>query len=82
MVLRYLPLLLMMALGLSACAPAALWDKPGATKQDFAKDSYECERDMRQGSNYGTGFIGGLTGNTAEDFQERCMIARGYQRVR
>ena len=60
-------------LALTACASS--WSKPGATQADYNKDSYECERDMRQSGGYGTGLAGALS---AQGFAERCMIARGY----
>jgi hypothetical protein len=47
------------ALCLSGCAQV-IWDKAGATQQDFAKDTYECERDMRQGGYYGNGIVGAI----------------------
>jgi hypothetical protein len=59
---------------LSGCAQT-IWDKAGATQQDFARDSYECERDMRQGGHYGGGLLGAMN---AQDFQGRCMVARGW----
>jgi hypothetical protein len=52
---------------LTGCAQV-IWDKAGATQQDFAKDTYECERDMRQGGYYGNGIVGALN---AQDFQGR-----------
>jgi hypothetical protein len=61
-------------MGLAACAQT-IWDKPGATMQDFAMDSYECERDARQGGYYGTGLVGALN---FQAFEERCMAARGW----
>src|SRR5437899_9366442 len=62
---------------LSACASTS-WSKPGATQAEYNKDSYECERDMRQSGGYGTGLAGALN---AQGFAERCMIARGYTKV-
>lgn len=52
------------------------WVKPGATQQDYATDSYNCERDMRQGSYYGTGIVGAIN---ADEFEGRCMIAHGWR---
>jgi hypothetical protein len=54
-----------------------VWERPGATQQDFARDSYECERDMRQSGHFGTGIVGELN---AQAFQERCMVARGWSK--
>jgi hypothetical protein len=62
---------------LSACA-ATSWSKPGTTQAEYNKDSYECERDMRQSGGYGTGLAGALN---AQGFEDRCMIARGYTKV-
>ena len=45
----------------------------------FNRDSYECERDMRQSGYYGTGIVGAIN---AQEFGERCMIARGYYKAR
>ena len=59
---------------LSGCAPT-IWDKPGATQADFARDSYDCEKDMRQSGYYGGGLVGALN---AEEFSDRCMVAHGY----
>lgn len=65
---------LALGVSLAGCAQV-VWDKPGATQQDFAKDSYECERDMRQGGYYGGGIIGAIN---AQEFEGRCMNARGW----
>jgi len=49
------------------------WVHP-LTMENFSRDSYECERDMRQSMYFGTGF-------SARAFQDRCMEARGYYEV-
>ena len=50
-----------------------VWDKPGATQQDYAKDSYDCERDVRMS--------GGVPGSLgAESFAEHCMEAHGWSK--
>lgn len=55
---------------LSACSPT--FAKPGATEQDWTKDSYECERDLRSAMpNGGAPWI-------RADFYERCLAARGW----
>jgi hypothetical protein len=36
----------LLILSLSACATPT-WNKSGASTKDFARDSYECERDAR-----------------------------------
>jgi hypothetical protein len=59
---------------LSGCAPA-LWDKPGATQQDFAADRYGCERDARQSNYFGGGIIGAIN---MHDFYKECMVAHGW----
>jgi len=60
---------------LTGCAQPTTWVRPGATSQDFDRDSYQCEKDMRQ-SNYFGGGIGGAI--AAQDFQKRCMRAAGW----
>jgi membrane-associated protease RseP (regulator of RpoE activity) len=60
---------------LSGCA-STVWVKDGATQQDFATDSYSCERDMRQSGYYGGGILGVLN---AQDFEARCMVAHGWR---
>ena len=66
------------AMSLTGCTPTVIWQKPGASTVDFNRDSYECERDIRQSGYFG----GGLTGLAArEEFGERCMIARGWKPV-
>lgn len=44
----------------------------------FQRDSYECERDMRQSGYYGGGIVGQIN---AQGFAERCMFARGYYKA-
>jgi hypothetical protein len=57
-----------------ACAPM-IWDKVGATQDDYNKDSYECEKDARQSGYFG----GGITGEiNMRDFFKKCMVAHGY----
>jgi hypothetical protein len=65
-------------IGVTACG-RAYWTKPGFNQSDWNRDSYECERDMRQSGYFGTGWIG--AGN-AQGFFERCLGARGYYKVR
>lgn len=65
---------------LSSCASmGATWYRDGATQADYNHDHYDCEKDMRQGGNYGTGIIGMVTGSTADDFFSRCMVAKGWR---
>ena len=65
-------------LGLGGCA-RFYWTKPGFNQADWNRDTYECERDMRQSGYFGTGFVGGIN---AQQFQERCLVAKGYSKVR
>ena len=66
------------ALLLAGCA-RFVWVKSGASQQDFQRDTYECERDMRQSGYFGTGFAAAIN---AQNFQERCMVARGWFKQR
>jgi hypothetical protein len=59
---------------LTGCASYA-WYKPGITQQDFARDTYLCERDMRQSGYFGTGIAGAIN---QQNFFDRCMNANGY----
>src|SRR5688500_11356349 len=53
-----------------------IWRHPEHNDQArFQRDSYECERDMRQSAYYGGGIVGQIN---AQGFAERCMFARGY----
>jgi hypothetical protein len=61
---------------LAGCAQT-VWVKDGAGQQDFAKDSYGCERDMRQSGYYGTGLAGVAN---AQGFQDRRMVANGWHK--
>jgi hypothetical protein len=63
------------SVALSACAPQSVWTKAGATDQDFATDSYDCERDARQSSYYGSGLAGAVN---MQGFANRCMVAHGW----
>jgi hypothetical protein len=59
----------------SGCAPA-VWNKPGATSQDFATDKYACERDARQSGGFGTGIAGAIE---VQEFFNRCLVAHGWE---
>src|SRR5258708_5145329 len=63
-----------LGLALTACA-TPVWVKPGTTQQDYAKDSYECERDALQSGYYGQA----LAVINRDKFEKRCMIARGWR---
>lgn len=64
-----------LAVALSGCADS-VWNKPGATQQDFAADSYSCEKDMRQSHFLDQGLVGTLV--AAPEFEKRCMAAHGW----
>ncbi len=38
---------------------------------------YECEKDMRQSGYFGGGLAGAIAAN---DFQERCLMSKGYSK--
>jgi len=62
----------------SGCATYK-WASNG-TLAEFRRDYYECERDMRQVMyNWGDSF---MAPTLAAEFGERCMISKGYQKVR
>lgn len=61
---------------LAGCAPV-YWSKPGFSQAEWNRDSYECERDVRQTS-HGTGLVGALD---AMAFEQDCLRAHGYYRV-
>lgn len=65
-------------LALAGCTQT-VWLHPNHNDQaTFNRDSYECERDMRQSGYYGRGLIGQIN---AQEFADRCMIARGYYKA-
>jgi hypothetical protein len=73
-----------------ACGPryAIVWDKPGATQQEFAKDKYECMQEAQQTRSAATGaYCSGyvcVPGQaeskvvTNPTLFSSCMEARGY----
>jgi len=65
---------LLLAFILVGCAPM-IWDKSGATQDDYNRDSSECEKDARQNGYYGNELFG--TMNMME-FLKRCMVSKGY----
>jgi hypothetical protein len=69
-----------LALALAGCAKPMIWDKSGATQQEFNKDSYECERDTRQSGYFGQcGLIIEAQHRCAyQVFYQHCMVAHGY----
>ena len=72
--MRKIIALLAAAACLGGCAGTPVYSKPGSTRADFNHDTYECERDTRQA------FLGeGIAATAdAQDFSERCMIAKGW----
>ncbi len=71
-------LVVAMVAALAGCA-RIIWSKPGATQQDYATDSYACERDMRQSLYFGGGLVGQAN---AQSFMNRCMVAHGWTATR
>jgi len=53
------------------------WTHPSFTESAWRRDTYECERDMRQSAYFGGGIGGAIA---AANFQERCLQARGYNK--
>jgi hypothetical protein len=72
-----LPLVFAAALIVASCGKA-VWTKPSFTQAEYRRDTYECDRDVRQ-SYHGTGIAGALS---ARDFYDRCMEARGWEKVK
>ena len=70
-------IILCCALVVSSCASRqpVTWNKDGGSQQEYAKDSYACEKDMRQSGNFGPGLIGQ---KRADEFVKACMRAHGY----
>ena len=60
---------------LCGCAGVPVFSKPGATQADYNRDSYACDRDVRQSFVGQTGVVASID---AQDFGERCMIAKGW----
>ena len=53
-----------------------MFNKNGVTPAEFNKDSYECQRDVRQSGYYGAGIAGAYN---MREFLRSCMIAKGYE---
>jgi len=68
----------LIVLALTACA-RTVWTRANFTQQDFNRESYECERDARQSGYFGGGVIGALN---MRDFFDRCMVAKGWWKVK
>lgn len=75
-------ILIFLFLILAGCTQYMWTRTDGRTDQEavdqFRKDRYECERDMRQSGYYGGGLAGAME---AQGFGERCLRARGYKKV-
>jgi hypothetical protein len=65
---------LLLAFILVGCAPM-IWDKSGATLDEFNKDSSECEEDARLSGYYGNTLTGTMN---RKEFLKRCMTSKGY----
>ena len=69
-------------LAIGGCGTKTAWVKPGASQEDFARDSYECERDARAtAGSRGAGLAGGGGLTAAIDsgeYQRRCLRLRGW----
>jgi hypothetical protein len=61
---------------LSSCATT--WTRPETTQDQYQKDNYACERDMRQSGYFGTGLVGVVN---MQDFNDKCMASKGYTKV-
>ncbi|HEU4438021.1 MAG TPA: SHOCT domain-containing protein [Methylomirabilota bacterium] len=68
--------LLMLALLLAAAGCSRYyWSKPGATPQQFARDSQEC------GQQAGSTLPPGTPGEAVEQYYRACLYSRGYVRA-
>src|ERR1700746_1701192 len=70
-------------LGLGACTTTrTVWVKPGASAEDFARDSHECERDARASAGErGPGLAGGgglAAAIESGGYQSGCLRRRGW----
>lgn len=71
---------------LTGCADKH-WAKPGATAQEFNRDSYECAREARQSvARWGGGIVGMINQpkddeSVNKELYRACVQARGYERV-
>jgi hypothetical protein len=67
------------------CASSTLhWTKPGATRDDFNRDSYECaQQHSRDTFTWRPPIAGGPEYGPAvnKDLYRACLQSRGYQRV-
>ncbi len=61
---------------LNGCTPM-VWDKAGASPQDYNQDSYACEKDSRQSGYFGYGLSGQIN---MQAFFDKCMVAHGWHK--
>src|SRR5436853_6323990 len=73
------------ALCLGGCSTKTAWVKPGASEDDFARDSHECERDALAGAGgRGPGLAGGgglAAAIGSGEYQRRCLRLRGWRQA-
>jgi hypothetical protein len=62
-----------LTVAIAGCATATNWVKSGASQEDHAVDSYECQKDVRE-----SGAASSAPG--AADPYDRCMIAHGWSK--
>jgi hypothetical protein len=75
-------LLLSVALALVSCAGPKRWAKPGATAEEFHRDSLDCARQYSARSAKFRPFEGYSDKvRIDDDLYRACLQARGYQRV-
>ncbi len=88
-------LLVILFVGVISSGCTTYWYKPGVTEQEFARDSYECERDARMLPRTPQSITRGAYGQTIYSdptlgwgdvaaqagMFERCMAAKGYTKT-
>lgn len=70
-------LLIVGVLILAGCANSKVWEKPGSSRDELLRDSYECEKDARQTS-FGSNIFAAK--KLRQEFYDRCMTARGWEK--
>ncbi|PYN30743.1 MAG: hypothetical protein DME01_25965 [Candidatus Rokuibacteriota bacterium] len=68
----YVMLAVLAALGVAGCTEMR-WAKPGATVEDFNRDSHECGQEAQRGV-----FVAAPVNTRV---YRSCMFARGYRRI-
>lgn len=69
---------------LAACGTTKHWTKPGATAEDFNRDSYACAKETsRDTFRWRAPIVGGpkYGPEVDKDMYRACLRARGYERV-